>query len=368
MIFQSIQLTNYKCYSHVAVDFHPTLNCIVGSNGAGKTNLLDALYYCCFTKSYFSSSDQYVIRYGVDFIRIDAQILDDDETLHVVIRTRAGESKSIDINDTPIGRRSDFIGKFNAVMIAPDDNQIILGGSEVRRKFMDGCIGQYDPIYLRNLLDNQKLLRQRNALLKQNLKTRNLDRVLLETLDERLVLHGDLIHHARKTFTHEFFPVFIDKFNTIAGLEEEVEIEYFSQLQKGSMSNLMKGNLEQDILTGRSSIGPHKDDLKFSIFNRPLKITGSQGQQKSFLVALKLAQYDIIERHKKQKPFLFLDDLFDKFDNERVAHIMELVQQGHFGQVFITDTNEERMVDILKKYNLEHRMIPIKNAGIIEQQ
>lgn len=364
MIFQSIKLTNFKCYASADVAFHPSLNCIVGNNGSGKTNLLDALYYCCFTKSYFYGTDQFVYRDGSDFFRIDARLEADGEQYRAEIKAPLNGSKQIVLNGAAVARRSDYIGRFNAVMIAPDDNQIILGGSEGRRKFMDGSIGQYDAEYLRNLIRYQKLLRQRNALLKQFRKTGRMDSILLETLDERLSAGGETIYHARKTFIGEFVPLFLKAFHGVAGAGETPRVEYASQLDEDRLEDLLERHREDDKAAGRTGFGPHKDDLKCFVFDRPIKQTGSQGQQKSFLVALKLAQYELIETKRGQKPLLFLDDLRDKFDPVRTGHILSMISENRFGQVFITDTSSDRLTAILKNHNLDYSLFRIDDAQI----
>ncbi|MCP4120380.1 MAG: DNA replication/repair protein RecF [Bacteroidetes bacterium] len=364
MHFDSIHLINYKCYIDARVDLHPMLNCIVGQNGAGKTNLMDALYYTCFAKSYFTHKDQFVLRKGADFIRLEANLQIDNADMKIAVKVPSSGKKEIIVNGQPVERLSEHAGKFPAVMIAPDDNQIILGGSELRRKFMDGCISQYSNGYLIALLKYHKLLKQRNAALKHFRRTGRTDEVLLDSLDLQMLPLAILLHEERKDFMKAFVPYFTARYADIAGKEELTTIDYRSELTSVNVKDLMEASRREDLAAGRTLIGPHRDDLVFRISGSPVKSVGSQGQQKSFLVALKMAQYALIEKKRGFKPFLFLDDLFDKFDAHRVEHLMRMVSEGYFGQVFITDTHEERVSGIVKKYNLEHRIIKIESATI----
>lgn len=340
------------------------MNCIVGDNGMGKTNLLDALYYSCFTKSYFSSSDQFIFKDNQSFFRIEGKIDVESEINDLVIKMPLNGRKVLSINHKELPRRLDYLGKFTGVMIAPDDNQVILGGSELRRKFINNCISQYRPGYLNVLLPYQKLIRQRNAALKQFLKRGKADLVLLDTLDEQMVEHGSLIYSHRKEFMRAFLPIFLDYHALLVGNKEAVNIDYDAQLNEVRMEVGLQQARQKDLITGRSSYGPHKDDLKFLMEGQPLKNIGSQGQQKSFLVALKLAQYDLIQKNTKQSPFLFLDDLFDKFDESRVHKLIELIQSNAIGQVFITDTHPERIQTLLKDNAIEHQIIKVDKGTI----
>ncbi len=364
MNFKNIHLVNFKCYNECNVDFHPLINCIVGANGAGKTNLMDALYYSCFTKSYFTNSDQFVIQENAAFFRIESLLKEDDKVYKVVVKAPLKGKKSLALNDVDIHKRTDFIGQFPAVMIAPDDNQIILGGSELRRKFMSASIGQYNSGYLKVLLPYQKIVRQRNAALKHFLKRGKVDETLLTTINEQMIYHGSLLYSHRKEFIKSFQPIFNSVHQDLVENSEKVSIQYQSKLDEMRFEIGLNENRRKDLATARSNFGPHKDDLLFRINGRPLKSVGSQGQQKSYLVALKLAQYQIIKDKTLKSPFLFLDDLFDKFDEYRILKLVELIKAGNFGQVFITDTHENRIESLLKKHNLEHQLIIVENANI----
>ena len=328
----------------------------------GKTNLLDALYYSCFTKSYFSSSDQYIFKEGQRFFRIEGKIEKEGVAEELVIKMPVNGRKSLEINHVEVPRRLDYLGKFTGVMIAPDDNQIILGSSELRRKFINNCISQYRPGYLKVLLPYQKLVRQRNAALKQFLKKGRQDLVLLDTLDEQMVELGSLIYSHRKEFINNFLPVFLENHSALVGNKEAVNIDYDSQLNEVRMDVGLKQSRQKDLITARSNYGPHKDDLKFLMENQPIKNIGSQGQQKSFLVALKLAQYTLIKKNTNQDPFLFLDDLFDKFDESRVQLLIKLIKSNEIGQVFLTDTHPERIKNLLEQNNIEHLLIQVDDA------
>lgn len=365
MELRSIKLSEFKNYERANVDFHPRVNVIVGPNGVGKTNLLDAIYFLCFTKSYFSNSDRHAYRKGYDFFRMEGilEVADGSEE-EIVIQSAVSGGKAIFNNRVKLERRSDHIGRFPAVMIAPDDNQLILGGSEGRRKFMDGCIGQYDRSYLLDLLQYQKTIKQRNAVLKANLKSGQFDPILLDTLDEGLARKGDSIHAGRVVFVDRLRKLFDQRYVSIACKEEKPSIEYISVVHDHPMQEVFKNSRSADLASGRSTKGIHRDDLEFRIFDQPLKMAGSQGQQKSFLVSLKLAQYEMLNQHTGAKPFLLLDDLFDKFDHQRVSHIMAMMQDDVFGQVFVTDTDEERVVDSLKLHNLDHKIIRVDDGKL----
>lgn len=364
MHFKKLHLTNFKGYDKAQIKFHPQLNCIVGSNGAGKTNIMDGLYYSCFTKSYFTNSDQYVVKENTDFFRIESELEENDKSFKIVIKAPNSGRKSLEVNQVEIAKRTDFIGQFPAVMIAPDDNQIILGSSELRRKFMSACIGQYNPGYLNVLLPYQKLVRQRNATLKDFRKKGRTDETLLSVLDEQMISLGSLLFSHRKEFIRAFKPIFNRVHSELVKDAEDVSIDYQSQLDEFKMEYGLKSNRKKDLITARTNFGPHKDDLDFLINGQPLKSIGSQGQQKSYLVALKLAQYAIIKEKTKKLPFLFLDDLFDKFDENRVLKLIELIQSGEFGQVFMTDTHEDRIESLLKMHNLDHQLIKVTEGKI----
>lgn len=364
MKFISLKLTNFKGYENLEVDFHPKVNCIVGNNGMGKTNLLDALYYCCFTKSYFISNDQLVCKNGSSFFRIEGKIEDEDYQHQAVIKMPINGKKSFEINRTEIVKRINYLGKFTAVMIAPDDNQIILGNSELRRKLINSSISQYSFDYLNILLPYQNLIKQRNAALKQFQKRGKIDALLLDALDEQLANFGNLIFNHRKAFIESFLPIFLKHHFFLVNDKEEVAIEYESQLNEMPMEIGLAQSRQKDLITARSNFGPHKDDLKFMINGQALKSSGSQGQQKSFLVALKLAQYTLIKEQTKKSPFLFLDDLFDKFDQSRVDKLIELVRSDAIGQVFITDTHPERIVALLNQNDMNYQLMRIENAKL----
>lgn len=346
------------------MSFHPALNCIVGPNGAGKTNLMDALYFSCFTKSYFTSQDQFVLREGAPFLRVVGRIETEDGVDELVVKMPAGGRKEISVNAQDLQRLSDLIGRYPAVMIAPDDNQLILGGSEGRRKFLDGCLSMLDHQYLTDLLHYLKLLKRRNALLKQFLREGRQDLLVLEGIDVQLAPPGDRLRSARTAFIGRFTAGFEGHYRDISGGREVPGVTYQSDDAHMAMADLLLRNRSADLAAGRSLVGPHRDDLLFTLDEKPLKTVGSQGQQKSFLVALKLAQYDLIRKENKVAPFLFLDDLFDKFDAQRVEHLVTMIADGRFGQVFITDTHEGRMSALLKKHKVQAGIIRVQEGMI----
>lgn len=365
MIFKSIKATNFKGYHQIGVTFHPSINCIVGANGAGKTNLMDALYYSCFLKSYFTSSDQFVLKEAAQFFRLESKIDVNDKSHEIVVKMPAGGKKTLNFDGSDVTKRTAYLGKFPAVMIAPDDNQIILGGSELRRKFISACIAQYNMGYLQALLPYQKILRQRNAALKNFQKSGRVDETLLAAIDEQMIQHGNLLFSHRKEFINNFQPIFETIHQQLVNNSEPIEIAYKSQVEADRMEIGLQQNRQKDLITCRTNFGPHKDDLIFILKGQPLKSIGSQGQQKSYLLALKLAQYKLIQDKAKKNPFLFLDDIFDKFDEHRVLYLLAMLKNNQFGQVFITDTHEERVKSLLEKHNLDFQLIQVANGAII---
>ena len=339
-------------------DFDAKINCFVGNNGVGKTNVLDAIYHLSFGKSYFNPITSQNIHHGTDFFVVDGHYEKESRDEKVLISAKKGQKKVIKRNGKLYERFADHIGFLPLVIISPADRDLITEGSDTRRKFMDGVISQSDKSYLANLLQYSKVLSQRNALLKYFAANNTFDQDTLSVYNEQLCQYGNPIFEKRKLFIEKFAPIFQERYKAISGETEQVSLQYASKLSDSPLEHLLTNALAKDRALQYSSTGIHKDDLQFEINGYPVKKFGSQGQQKSFLIALKLAQFDFIKVENKVTPILLLDDIFDKLDENRVAHIIQLVNTEHFGQIFISDTHPERtetiVKDIHQTYELFH--------------
>jgi len=358
MYLKHLHVSNFKNYEENEFDFHENVNCFVGKNGSGKTNLLDAIHYLSFCKSYFSSQDTYSVRFNCDFFAIYGLF----ESFENRTNTKIGcvfknGRKTIKANQKEYQRLSDHIGLFPLIMVSPYDNDTINEGSETRRKFFDISISQFDKEYLQQLISYQKILQQRNQLLKQHLSGEKADLSLLQIYNNQLIPLGNYIFEKRKQFVSAILTDFQHYYQTLSGGNETVSIIYQSQLFEQDFEKGLQGNETQDFRSAYTNFGTHKDDFLFLINEMPLKRFGSQGQQKSFSLALKLAQYDYIATRKKVKPILLLDDIFDKLDNFRITQLLNMVGQHHFGQVFITDTDEVRLQAILGKHKVSGKIM-----------
>ncbi len=346
-----LKLTNFKNYSFAAFEFAEKLNFIVGDNGIGKTNLLDAVYYSCLTKSYLSP-DLIVPNFENNYFRLESNILLNNDNQLVEIKYLKQEKKEVLVNKVKIEKQAEFIGKFPCVIITPDDNQLILGGSELRRKFMDASICQFSTEYLTQLVTYNKILIQRNALLKSFYEQKNFNKQLLEVYNQRLVSSGQFIYDTRKSFLEKFIPIVKNIYKKIFDGQEQINITYDSCLLDKTFEQLIQENLEQDRWAQRTTKGIHTDDLQFELHHFPVKKIGSQGQQKTFLLSLKLAQYELLKQEKQLKPLLLLDDIFDKLDAGRIQKIFAFIHSDNFGQVFITDTNEAAIQTFIEQNNI----------------
>ncbi len=365
MYLKKLVLSNFKNCTEAMMEFSPKLNCFVGNNGVGKTNILDAIYYLSFCKSYFNSIDSQNIKHEEAFFAIHGtyQKNGGNEDLLSCIQKR-GAKKQFKLNKKEYDRLADHIGLFLLVMISPYDRDLINEGSDVRRKYIDGVISQFDHMYLDDLLNYNKALLQRNALLKRFAETRSYDPVTLDIWDEQLAGLGKRIFEKRTSFLKDFAPIFQNYFEFISGGKESVKIEYESQLQEAELSDLLKSAIDKDRAVRYTSVGIHKDDLLFKIGDYPIKKFGSQGQQKSFVIAVKLAQFDYTKTIKGFKPVLLFDDIFDKLDDIRVEQIISLVNGEDIGQVFITDTQKQRIEKIFRTVQIDHKIFEVEN-GIV---
>ena len=365
MYLQELSLINFKNYSQSELDFSPKINCFIGQNGVGKTNLLDAIYYLSMCKSYLNPIDSQNIRYDEDFFVLQGDYLLKEKHENIYCGLKKNKKKQFKRNKKEYQKLSDHIGLLPVVMISPLDNSLILEGSDERRKFMDSVISQYDKVYLDNLIRYNRALVQRNKLLKDFYQNRSFDKDTIEIWDDQLIALGEKIYHVRVNFVEELIPIFQEYYTRISGNKEHVKLVYDSQLHEGNFKELMAEAIEKDRVVQHTTIGIHKDDLLLTLGNYPIKKAASQGQQKTYLVSLKLAQFDFIKHISGFKPILLLDDIFDKFDRSRVRQIIELVAENHFGQIFITDTSQDRLEEILKEINITHRIFVIESADKI---
>lgn len=360
MYLSKLSLVNYKNLTQQVFDFKEKINCFVGDNGVGKTNVLDAIYYLSFAKSYFNSVAVQNIRHGEDFFMIEGSYVLGDRDEVILCSLKKGQKKIIKRNGKLYDKFSEHIGKFPLVIISPADRDLIVEGSETRRKFIDSVISQQNPFYLKTLISYNKILVQRNALLKYFAANRTFDAVNLEVYNEQLIQTGNSIHKERKDFLKIFIPIFNERYKTISQGKEEVNLVYKSQLLNHDFPGLLQDSLGKDKVLQYTSSGVHKDDLIFEIKDYPIKKFGSQGQQKSYLIALKLAQFDFIKKQSKVVPILLLDDIFDKLDHKRVSQLISLVNKDEFGQLFITDTHAERTEEVVKKINKSYKMFDLE--------
>jgi DNA replication and repair protein RecF len=359
MYLQKLSLVNFKNLESQSFDFQQKINCFVGNNGVGKTNILDAIYYLSFAKSYFNSIAGQNIRHGEAFFMIEGDYVLNDRTEKIVCSLKKGQKKVLKRNGKNYEKFSEHIGQLPLVIISPADRDLVTEGSDTRRKFIDGVISQQNKNYLKDILSYNKVLTQRNALLKYFAANRTFDALNLEVYNEQLSEYGARIYKVRKAFLENFIPIFNEKYQIISGDKESVNLVYKSQLNDFSIKELLQKSLEKDKILQYTSSGIHKDDLSFEIGEYPIKKFGSQGQQKSYLIALKFAQFEFIKQQTNVLPILLLDDIFDKLDESRVLQIINLVDNDEFGQIFITDTHSERTENIVKQSNKPYQIFKL---------
>ena len=365
MYLKQLIISNFKNYGETSLECSSKLNCFTGPNGAGKTNILDAVYYLSYCKSGFNATDQQNIRHENDFFAIHGIFNsgeNPDDKVSCVLKR--GSKKQFSINKKEYQRLADHIGKFPLVMISPYDQDLINNGSEVRRKYFDSVIAQFDAVYLDNLIQYNRALAQRNTLLKRFADTGNFQEEALEIWNEQLVQYGVTLNEKRRVFAGEFIPVLQKFYTHVSGGNEEVSVEYISQLNDSSPELLLQDSVMKDRVLKYTTTGIHKDDYAFRMNGHAVKKYGSQGQQKSFYIAAKLAQFEYTQAKKGFKPILLLDDIFDKLDDTRVSAIVKLVADNMFGQVFITDTQSERIERLVSESNAEYLHYVVDNASV----
>ncbi len=365
MYLSTLSLVNFKNYSQIELKFSESINCFAGNNGVGKTNLLDAIYYLSMCKSFFNNTDTQNIKHKLNFFVIQGEYKRQDRAEHIYCGIKRGNKKKFRRNDLDYKRLSEHIGLLPIVMVSPADNNLILGGSEERRKYIDSVISQYDKEYIVSLIRYNRVMQQRNTLLKDFAQKGSFDYEMIELWNAQLIPLGKDIHAKRTDFLNKLLPVFQEYYDFVSEQNETVELKYQSQLNDTEFESLLKNNIEKDKILQYTTVGVHKDDLQFRIGDYALKKNGSQGQQKTFLIALKFAQFDFISKVNPAKPILLLDDIFDKFDANRVTQLIKLVSGENFGQIFITDTSTERLHKILDNTVDSYKLFTITKEGIV---
>ena len=366
MILNRITILNYKNLEQVELSFSPKLNCLFGRNGMGKTNLLDALYFLSFCKSAGNPVDSQNIRHEADFFMIQGFYEEENGELEeIYCGMKRRQKKQFKRNKKEYSRLADHIGFIPLVMVSPADQELILGGSEERRRFMDVVISQFDKAYLEALIRYNKALAQRNVLLKSDLPV---DEELFSVWEEMMAQAGEVVFAKREAFIREFTPIFQDFYAYISQEHEAVTLTYESHARDTSLYEVIRQSRQRDQIMGFSLKGIHKDELVMQLGGYPLRREGSQGQNKTYLVALKLAQFDFLKRMGRTTPLLLLDDIFDKLDAHRVEQIVKLVAGKRYGQIFISDTNREHLDAILQKVESDYRIFKVEDGRVIEAE
>ncbi len=361
MQLDSISILNYKNIKDSNLRFSPKINCFLGNNGMGKTNFLDSIYYLSFCKSHSNSIDTQNIRHDEDFFMISGEYLRNETPESIYCALKRRQKKQFRRNKKEYDRLSDHIGLLPLVMVSPDDAILIAGGSDERRKFIDGVISQYNKTYLQYLLNYNTLLKQRNTLLKDENQQ---DSTIFEILEEQMDMLGSYIFGERNKFITGFIPVFRQFYTTISGGFEKISLSYSSQYtDHPSLLEKLRATRGRDRLIGYTTSGIHKDELEMLLDDHPIKRVGSQGQNKTYLISLKFAQFEFLKKIHGFKPILLLDDIFDKLDSKRVEQIVSLVASDLFGQIFITDTNREHLDNILSKLNHEALIFTVRDGS-----
>ena len=368
MVLRELNILNYKNIREAGMSFSDKLNCFVGLNGQGKTNILDAIYYLSFTKSAYNAIDSQNIHHDEEMAMVQGRYVDGDTEEMISCGLKRGVKKQFRRGKKDYKRLLDHIGLIPLVMVSPQDSELVVDGSEERRRFMDGVISQYNKAYLENLTQYNALLKQRNALLKQyeNVGLGELPVDLFDVLEMQMVQYAEPIYRERVRFIEQFTPYFQEAYRAISGDKEQVSITYVSQMHERDLAEALARTRGRDIILGWTSQGVHKDELEMKLGDYPLKRVGSQGQQKSFLLAMKLGQalYLSSVHAGKEKPILLLDDIFDKLDSERVERIVQLVVGQQFGQIFITDTDRQHLTTILREQAEEAKVFVVENGEV----
>lgn len=365
MYIERINLQQFKNYEVLNLQLSSGLNCFTGNNGAGKTNILDAVHYLAFTKSYFNPIDHQQAFLGGHFFVVEGSLTNKGLQQDIRLVFQKGHGKTLLVNGNEVPKFSDHIGAIPLVMIAPGDVSLIIEGSEERRRFVDQVISQSDAMYLRTLIQYNKVLDQRNKLLKDFKYLGGFNRDLLDSYNEQLVMAGNYLYDKRQQFLSQILPVFLEHYQWLSNGKEIPGIQYESELSRTMFSTLLSQSESADIDLMRTTRGIHRDDFVFTLEGQPLKKFGSQGQQKSFLIAVKLAQFEFLKQAKQTAPLLLLDDIFEKLDQERLSRLFQWMGQGKFGQVFITDTQQERVVAMCRANGVEARFFTVEEGRLL---
>ena len=359
VFLKKISIINYKNILEKEFELDPKINCFVGDNGVGKTNILDAIYHLSMGKSYFNVKNDQLINKGKDYMLVDGVFELNNKDESIVFSLKIGEKKVLKRNGKPYKKFSNHIGLIPVVLISPYDNDLINEGSSERRKFIDSIISQNDKEYLINLIAYTRVIQNRNRLLKQYNRSVDFDLDTIKVYDDQIYKLSEPIFKARNKFIKEFTPLVLEKYKHISDDKEKISIEYKSDLINNHIENLIKDSFQKDVILQYTSVGLHKDDFVFNIDENRIKKFGSQGQQKSFLIALKLAQFDYLKNETGNSPILLMDDIFDKLDLMRVKRIVEIVNSTNFGQLFLSDTDKERIEKVLSSLNLSSKIFEV---------
>ncbi len=366
MYIKKLSLINFKNFENFDTELCPKINCFIGDNGTGKTNILDSIHYLSFCKSFINMSDRQNIKTGEDFFVVQGDFELHGESENIYCGLQRDKKKSFRRNGAEYSKLSEHIGLLPVVYTTPYDSSLIHEGSDLRRKFADSVISQFDRNYLNQLITYNRLLEQRNSILKNAWKGNKIDHDEIDIWDIQLAEIGQKIFVSRSSFANEVIEIFQKYYSLISDDKENVQLIYQSQLQTEDLHSLLVKSFDRDKVLGYTSTGIHKDDFDFKIDNNPIKRYGSQGQQKTFIISLKFAWFDYIKQKINLAPILLLDDIFDKLDKKRVKVITKLVSDIDFGQIFITDTSYTRMPDILKELEIDYKILNLSNGQTLE--
>ncbi|MBR4829046.1 MAG: DNA replication and repair protein RecF [Muribaculaceae bacterium] len=365
MTLNTATIVNYKNIAEAQLEFSPKLNCLIGNNGQGKTNVLDAIYYLSMCRSFVSTGDNSaVIRHGETYMMLQGNYTRCETNLEVSIALQRDKRKVVRRDGKEYQRLSQHIGLLPVVMVSPIDWDMVRGSGEERRRFMDLIISQNDSGYLEALIRYNKAVEQRNAMIKKEMR----DPLLYETVEQVMAQNATLIHERRRQWVDQFLPIFMHYYNAVAGEGETVKLEYKSHLNDGTMADHLAATRERDLIIGYTTRGVHRDDLELMLNGYSMRRTGSQGQCKTYTIALRLAQFDFLKASGPDVPILLLDDIFDRLDANRVERIIDVVSSDRFGQIFITDTNRTHLDEIVVRHGGGHCLMNVEDGVVTVQK
>ncbi|MBX2967369.1 MAG: DNA replication/repair protein RecF [Cyclobacteriaceae bacterium] len=368
MRLNRLQLNNFKNYGDLELKFPAQVNFLLGLNGSGKTNLLEAIYCLSATKGFAGASDTQNIKYGADFFYLRGEFENNTKIHEVFCQVQPGRKKIFREDSRDYEKMSEHVGRYPVVLISPLDVDLVKESSDARRRFFDQMISQVDHVYLEALLEYHHALKQRNALLKMFAEQNNIDYQMIDLYNQQLSRTGKILHEKRKAFASGFLPLFNKAYALLVDEQEEAALVYSSGLESKSMEEGLKSSLKKDLVLQRTTFGIHRDDYMFGFAHGELKRLGSQGQQKSFLVAVKLAQVEVIKEHLGFSPILLLDDIFDKLDDTRIARLLQIVSGADYGQAFITDAGPERTLKMMAELNIPGDIFEVEKGTIRVKQ